>query len=137
MQAYIASLEPWQAAIAKRADALVLKHVSGVRKAVKRHGPFYGGEGQGCFLAFAAFRIMLSTVSSREPRSSPFRPSANSRKCAPWMCGSRTKSTVAFTLLGIRWASRLSARLGNRILLPIFLHLHLNGGQKIEPHSIA
>ena len=27
VQAYIASMEPWQAAIAKRVDALVVKHV--------------------------------------------------------------------------------------------------------------
>ena len=31
VQAYIASMEPWQAAIAKRVDALVVKHVPGVR----------------------------------------------------------------------------------------------------------
>jgi hypothetical protein len=31
VQAYIASMEPWQAAIAERVDALVVKHVRGVR----------------------------------------------------------------------------------------------------------
>jgi hypothetical protein len=56
VQAYIASMEPWQAAIAKRVDALVVKHVPGVRKAVRWHCPFYGVEGQGWFLAFAAFQ---------------------------------------------------------------------------------
>jgi hypothetical protein len=56
VQAYIASMEPWQAAIAKRVDALVVKHVPGVRKAVRWHYPFYGVEGQGWFLAFAAFQ---------------------------------------------------------------------------------
>jgi hypothetical protein len=56
VQAYIASMEPWQAAIAKRVDALVVKHVPRVRKAVRWHSPFYGVEGQGWFLAFAAFQ---------------------------------------------------------------------------------
>jgi hypothetical protein len=56
VQAYIASLEPWQAAIAQRVDALVVKHVPDVRKAVRWHCPFYGAEGQGWFLAFAAFQ---------------------------------------------------------------------------------
>src|SRR5512143_1483531 len=56
VQAYIASMEPWQAAIAKRVDALVVKHVPGVRKAVRWHCPFYGVERQGWFLAFAAFQ---------------------------------------------------------------------------------
>lgn len=56
VQAYIASMEPWQAAIAKRVDALVVKHVPGVHKAVRWHSPFYGVEGQGWFLAFSAFQ---------------------------------------------------------------------------------
>src|SRR5580765_3798645 len=56
VQAYIASMEPWQAAIAKRVDLLVVKHVPGVRKAVRWHCPFYGVQGQGWFLAFAAFQ---------------------------------------------------------------------------------
>jgi hypothetical protein len=59
VQAYIASLEPWQAAIARRVDALVVKHVPGVRKAVRWHCPFYGVDGQGWFLAVAAFQRHL------------------------------------------------------------------------------
>ena len=57
VQAFIASMEPWQAAVAKRVDALVVKHVPGVRLAVRWHCPFYGVEGQGWFLAFAAFQF--------------------------------------------------------------------------------
>src|SRR2546427_12945285 len=56
VQAYIVSMEPWQAAIAKCVDALVVKHVPGVRKAVRWHCPFYGVEGQGWFLAFSGFQ---------------------------------------------------------------------------------
>lgn len=56
VQAYIAGMEPWQAAVASRVDALVVQHVPGVRKAVRWHCPFYGVEGQGWFLAFAAFQ---------------------------------------------------------------------------------
>jgi hypothetical protein len=56
VQAYMASMEPWQAAIAKRVDLLVVKHVPGVRKAVRWHCPFYGVQGQGWFLAFAGFQ---------------------------------------------------------------------------------
>ena len=56
VQAYIASMEPWQAAIAARVDALVVKHVPRVRKAMRWHCPFYGVEGQGWFLAFSGFQ---------------------------------------------------------------------------------
>ena len=69
VQAYIASMEPWQAAIAKRVDALVVKHVPGVRKAVRWHCPFYGVEGQGWFLAFSGFQHRWRTGSSRRPPS--------------------------------------------------------------------
>ena len=47
VQAYIASMEPWQAAIAKRVDALVVKHVPGVRKAVRWHCPVLRRGGAG------------------------------------------------------------------------------------------
>jgi hypothetical protein len=56
VRAYIASLEPWQRAIAKRVDALVVRRVRGVRKGMRWRCPFYGVEGQGWFLAFAAFQ---------------------------------------------------------------------------------
>ncbi len=57
VQAFLASMEPWQAAIARRVDALVVKHVPGVRKGMRWRCPFYGVEGQGWFLAFAAFQF--------------------------------------------------------------------------------
>jgi hypothetical protein len=56
VQAFIESLEPWQAAIAQRVDALVVKRVPDVRKAIRWHCPFYGVDEQGWFLAFAAFQ---------------------------------------------------------------------------------
>ncbi len=56
VQAFIASMEPWQAAIARRVDALVVKHARNVRKAVRWHCPLFGVEGQGWFLAFSAFQ---------------------------------------------------------------------------------
>ena len=59
VQAFIASMEPWQAAIARRVDALVVKQVPGVRKAMRWRCPFYGVEGQGWFLAFAAFQYYV------------------------------------------------------------------------------
>ena len=59
VQAFIASLEPWQAALAKRVDALVVKRVPHVHKAMRWRCPFYGIEGQGWFFAFNAFRHHL------------------------------------------------------------------------------
>jgi hypothetical protein len=56
VRAYIASMEPWQAAVARRVDALIVRHVPDVRKAMRWHCPFYGVGGKGWFLAFAAFQ---------------------------------------------------------------------------------
>jgi hypothetical protein len=49
------------ATIAKRVDALVVKHVPGVRKAVRWHCPFYGVEGQGGFQHHVKFSFFKGT----------------------------------------------------------------------------
>ena len=55
VQAYIAAMPGWTSAVGKRLDALIVRTVPGVRKAVKWNSPFYGIEGQGWFLAFHVF----------------------------------------------------------------------------------
>ena len=55
MQAYIAALPGWKRALAKRLDALIVRKVPNVRKAVKWNSPFYGIEGQGYFLGLHTF----------------------------------------------------------------------------------
>jgi hypothetical protein len=55
VQAYIAALVGWKRAIGKRLDALMVRNVPNVRKAVKWNSPFYGIEGQGWFLSFHIF----------------------------------------------------------------------------------
>jgi hypothetical protein len=79
VHAYIASMEPWQAAIAKRVDALVVKHVPSVRKAVKWHSPMYGVEGQGFFLAFAAFHYHVNFTFFRGTSLKPVPPSGKQK----------------------------------------------------------
>ena len=55
VQAYIAAMPGWKRDIGERLDALVVRNVPGVRKAVKWNSPFYGVEGQGWFLSFHVF----------------------------------------------------------------------------------
>lgn len=55
VQDYIAAMPGWKSAAGARLDALVVKTVPGVRKAVKWNSPFYGVEGQGWFLSFHCF----------------------------------------------------------------------------------
>src|SRR5687767_937972 len=55
VQAYIAAMPGWKRAIGKRLDAVIVRNVPDVRKAVKWNSPFYGIEGQGWFLSFHVF----------------------------------------------------------------------------------
>jgi hypothetical protein len=62
VQAYIAALPGWKRVVGKRLDALIVRAVPNVRKAVKWNSPFYGMEGQGWFLSFHAFTHYLKVT---------------------------------------------------------------------------
>jgi hypothetical protein len=55
VQAYIAAMPDWKSDLGKRLDALIVRNVPNVRKAVKWNSPFYGIERQGWFLSFHVF----------------------------------------------------------------------------------
>jgi hypothetical protein len=50
VQAYIAAMPGWKRDVGRRLDALVVRTVPDVRKAVRWNSPFYGVEGRGWFL---------------------------------------------------------------------------------------
>jgi hypothetical protein len=52
VQAYIAAMPGWKSGLGKQLDALIVRTVPDVRKAVRWNSPFYGIEGQGWFLSF-------------------------------------------------------------------------------------
>jgi hypothetical protein len=52
VQAYIAAMPGWKRDVGQRLDALIVRTVPDVRKAVRWNSPFYGIGGQGWFLAF-------------------------------------------------------------------------------------
>ena len=55
VQAYIAAMPGWKRDVGRRLDALIVRSVPGVRKAVKWNSPFYGVEGRGWFLSMHCF----------------------------------------------------------------------------------
>ncbi len=55
VQAYIAAMPGWKRDVGRRLDALIVRTVPNVRKAVKWNSPFYGIEGRGWFLSFHCF----------------------------------------------------------------------------------
>ncbi len=71
VKAYIAALPGWKKAVAKRVDDLIVREVPNVRRALKWRVPFYGIEGQGWFVAFAAFskhvKLMFFRGTSLKP----------------------------------------------------------------------
>ena len=52
VQAFIAAMPGWKRNVGRRLDALIVRSVPGVRKAVRWNTPFYGVDGQGWFLGF-------------------------------------------------------------------------------------
>ncbi len=52
VQSYIAAMPGWKRDVGRRLDALIVRTVPNVSKAVKWNTPFYGIEGQGWFLGF-------------------------------------------------------------------------------------
>ena len=55
VQAYIAAMPDWKRDVGRQLDALIVRTVPGVRKAVKWNSPFYGVAGHGWFLSFHTF----------------------------------------------------------------------------------
>ena len=55
MQAYIAAMPGWKQDLGKRLDAIIVRTVPHVCKAVKWNSPFYGVKSQGWFLSFHVF----------------------------------------------------------------------------------
>lgn len=59
VRAYIAAMSGggpvWKQEVGRRLDALIVRTVPGVRKAVRWNSPFYGVEGRGWFVSFHVF----------------------------------------------------------------------------------
>jgi len=84
VQAYIAALTGWKRDVAKRLDALVVRTVPNVRKAVKWNSPFYGVEGQGWFLSFHVFTRYIKVTFFQGTSLRPV-PPGGTGKDARWI----------------------------------------------------
>ena len=80
VQAFIAAIPGWQSDVAKRLDALIVRAVPAVRKAVKWNSPFYGIEGQGWFLSFHVFTRYLKVGFFRGSFLQPLPPGPSKSK---------------------------------------------------------
>ena len=80
VQAYIAAMPGWKRDVGRRLDALIVRTVPGVRKAVKWNSPFYGIDGQGWFLSFHCFTKYVKVAFFRGTSLRPLPPGASKHK---------------------------------------------------------
>jgi hypothetical protein len=80
VQAYIAAMPGWKRDLGKCLDALIVRNVPNVRKAVKWNSPFYGIEGQGWFLSFHVFTRYVKVTFFRGMSLRPVPPGASKHK---------------------------------------------------------
>ena len=80
VQAYIAAMPGWKRDLGKRLDALIVRSVPNVHKAVKWNSPLYGIEGQGWFLGLHTFTRYVKVAFFRGTSLQPVPPGPSKDK---------------------------------------------------------
>jgi len=70
----------WKRDVGRRLDALIMRTVPDVRKAVKWNSPLYGVEGQGWFLNFHCFTKYVKVAFFRGASLRPLPPGESKQK---------------------------------------------------------
>ncbi len=79
VQAYIAAMPGWKSGLGKRLDALIVRTVPGVNKAVRWNSPFYGVEGRGWFLSFHVLTRYVKVTFFKGQSLQPLPPGGTDR----------------------------------------------------------
>jgi hypothetical protein len=80
VRAYIAAMPGWKRDVGRRLDALIVRTVPGVHKAVKWNSPFYGIEGDGWFLSLHCFTKYIKVAFFRGTSLRPAPPGESRQK---------------------------------------------------------
>jgi hypothetical protein len=80
VKAYIAAMPGWKRDVGKRLDAIIVRKVPKVLKAVKWNSPFYGIDGRGWFLSFHVFARYVKVTFFRGASLRPMPPGASKHK---------------------------------------------------------
>jgi hypothetical protein len=80
VQAYLAAMPGWKSDVGRRLDALIVRNVPHVRKAVRWNSPFYGIEGQGWFLGLHCLTKYVKVAFFRGASLRPLPPGASKDK---------------------------------------------------------
>ena len=79
VQAYIAAMPGWTREVGQRLDALIVRTVPDVRKAVKWNSPMYGVEGRGWFVSFHVFTRYVKVTYFKGASLEPLPPGGTPR----------------------------------------------------------
>lgn len=85
VRAYIAAAPGWKKKISRRLDAVIVRAVPQVRKAVKWNSPFYGVEGKGWFLNFHCFTKYIKVCFFKGGSLKPLPPSESKHKAVRYL----------------------------------------------------
>ena len=108
VQAYIAAMPGWKRDVGRTLDALIVRNVPDVRKAVKWNSPFYGIEGQGWFLSFHCYSRYVKVAFFRGAALHPMPPGASKQKDVRYLdIHQRDRLDAAQLSAWVREASRL------------------------------
>jgi hypothetical protein len=80
VEAYIAAMPGWKQGIGRRLDALIVRAVPGVKKAVKWNSPFYGVEDGVWFLSFHCFTKYVKVTFFRGASLRPVPPGSSKHR---------------------------------------------------------
>lgn len=80
VQAYIAAMPGWKRDVGRQLDALIVRTVPGVRKAVKWNSPFYGMDGESWFLSYHCFNKYVKVAFFRGASLRPLPPGESRQK---------------------------------------------------------
>ena len=80
VQAFIAAMPGWKRDVGRRLDALIVRTVPGVAKAVKWNSPFYGVKDEGWFLTFHCYARYVKVAFFRGTSLRPLPPGESKSK---------------------------------------------------------
>jgi hypothetical protein len=80
VQAYIAAVPGWKQEVCRKLDALIVKAVPKVQKAVKWNSPLYGMDGETWFLSFHCFEKYVKVAFHYGASLKPMPPVASKQK---------------------------------------------------------
>ena len=81
---YIAAIPGWKRGVAKKLDALIVRTVPGVQKAVKWNSPFYGIRNRGWFMSFHIYDRFIKVMFFKGTSLMPS-PGGGKSKEARWI----------------------------------------------------